>query len=147
VTDLPKITPRPTVKPGKRKPLTRAEVITLCWRQADIFLIRGFGPVAGIACGCGCREELKINCVDEHITPRENLPAGKADALSNRALYNPECAKRKTQTDAGLIAKNRRVRGERGSQVARQKKAKRKIVSRGFDRSKTRGFDGKVRER
>lgn len=53
------------------------------------------------------------------------------------------CHKIKTRSDIKAISKVKRIR----KREAGETKAKRKIQSRGFDRTKTRGFDGKTRDR
>lgn len=94
----------PAHKPAK--PLTRAQVIEIAQRQSG----------NAVKCGCGCGEPLKPKCIDEHMTPRETLPADVCDLIGNRALLNPECAKRKTVGDQAVIGHWRRVRGESGQQ-------------------------------
>lgn len=61
-------------KPGKRRALNRVQIITLVARQ-------------NLRCGCGCGDPLDPVCIDEHIVPRETLPADRADDLDNRALF------------------------------------------------------------
>lgn len=134
-------------KPGKRKPLNRVQIITLVARQ-------------NLLCGCGCGERLDPVCIDEHIVPRETLPADRADHIDNRALFNVECSKAKTVNDQAVIGHWRRARGDSGQAKRRKErgpllKSTRKIPSRlgggiqgrGFDKRLTKGFDGKVRER
>ena len=122
---------RPAVVIDKRKPLTRREVIQLMLDQEG-------------RCGCGCGEKLQPmteGVIDEHVIPlgiREN-----ANELANRALYRKPCAAKKTPGDQSAIAKCKRI-------VARTegtRRARKPIASRGFDKSQTRGFDGKVRLR
>ena len=137
-------------KPGPRKPLTRVQILQLAIRQK-------------LLCGCGCGAPLEPVCIDEHMVPRETLPADRCDHIDNRALLNPPCAKAKTKKDQAVIGHWRRARGDSG-QVKRRKEKGSQIQSRGFgrlpegrdpkrwqsagfDRSKTRGFNGKVRER
>lgn len=110
---LPKLPVREKIGPGKRKPLTRAQVIMLCIRQIDAGMVR---------CGCGCKAPLKPKCIDEHIIARDTLGPELADRIDNRALYNPECSKSKTVVDAGIVARFRAIRGERGSQRAKREK-------------------------
>ena len=50
----PKVLP----KPGKRKPLTRAQIIEIAQRQSG----------NAIPCGCGCGKVLRPKCVDEHLS-------------------------------------------------------------------------------
>lgn len=122
---------REPVKLDKRKPLTRRETIQLMLDQEG-------------RCGCGCGVKLDPmgeGVIDEHVIPlgiREN-----ANELANRALYRKPCAARKTPGDQSAIAKCKRL-------VARQegtRRARKAIPSRGFDKTQTRGFDGKVRPR
>jgi 5-methylcytosine-specific restriction endonuclease McrA len=75
----------------------------------------------------------------DHILPRDLN--GKT-VLANLQLICVPCHSAKTtQRDRPMIDKARRIRTK---PVA---KPKRPINSPGFDKSKTRGFDGKVRER
>lgn len=53
------------------------------------------------------------------------------------------CHKAKTKADVKKIAKVKRIQKKARGET----KKKRKIAGRGFDKSKTRGFDGKVRDR
>lgn len=112
-----------------RRPLTRREVIELAVRQ-------------GGRCGCGCGEKLdamREGVIDEHRIPLE-LTGG--NELENRALFRKPCADKKTKVDAGNIAKAKRLAGETCT-TSRS----RPIQSRGFDKSRSRGFDGRVRPR
>jgi hypothetical protein len=137
-------------QPQKRKPLTRREFATLILAQEG-------------RCGCGCGKKLQADrIIDEHLTPLDSLGS---NALENRALYDRDCAKRKTKTDRAARDKGRRIRGEvgqgpkrpipsrpliqthRSEDPKRWQAAGRKIQSRGFDRTKSKGFDGKIRER
>ena len=61
-------------------------------------------------------------CIDEHMVPRETLPADKADHIDNRALVNKPCAKAKTVKDQAVIGHWRRVRQESGQ--AKRRKAR-----------------------
>lgn len=107
---IPKLYVRESVAPGKRKPLTRAQVVFLVIRQHA-------------KCGCGCGAPLDPECIDEHLVPRNSLPADRADLIDNRALFNKPCARRKTdEIDAGIVAKNRRRRGVGARQVAKRER-------------------------
>lgn len=133
---IPKLRPVEYPELHKRRPLTK-------WEFATLFLSQ-----LGKCAKCGCRLEMgKVR--DEHLTA---LHLGGGNELSNRALWCLDCTKPKDRSDKKLIAKGRRIRGESGQLARRRKngpslKSGRKLVSRGFDRSKSRGFDGKVRER
>jgi len=122
-------------KPGPRKPLTRAQTITLCIRQK-------------LLCGCGCGRALVPICIDEHIVPRETLPADRCDHIDNRALYNPTCAATKTVEDQAVIGHWRRARGDSGQAKRRKErggsmiKSASKIQSRGFNKTLRRRMDG-----
>ena len=115
----------------KRKPLTRAEFGQLMIDQEG-------------KCDCGCGEKLQPmteGVIDEH---RVALALGGTNDLTNRHLFRKPCARRKTdQKDTPAIAKVKRI-------VAREdgtRRPRKPIPSPGFDTSKTRGFDGKVRSR
>lgn len=112
----------------KRKPLTRAETLYLCIAQSG-------------RCGCGCGKKLDPiteGVIDEHLIALELT--GSND-LKNRSLFRKPCAVEKTKQDRTDIAKCKRLAGETGNAPKRQ------IASRGFDRSMTKGFDGKIRPR
>jgi hypothetical protein len=123
---FPKV-PKPELdEPGPRKPLTK-------FQYATIFLDQ-----QGKCFSCG--EKLQGGkVIDEHLVPRETLPADRCDALENRRLFCASCAKKKTVGDQAVIAKSRRVRGERGSQVAKRKirgpsiQGRKEIATRGFE--------------
>jgi len=91
----------------KRRPLTRAEIITLAVEQAG-------------RCGCGCGEKLdavREGVIDEHLIA---LELTGANDLSNRALYRKPCAVKKTKADAAAIAKCKRIAGETGQGPRRE---------------------------
>lgn len=112
-----------------RRALTRRETIEIAVRQ-------------GGKCGCGCGHRLNAlteGVIDEHVLP---LILGGTNDLTNRALWRKPCAVAKTKADRTADAKVKRLREETcAGEPAR------KIQSRGFDKSKSRGFDGKVRDR
>ena len=126
-----------------RKALTRTETILLCQRQAQ-------GP---ILCGCGCGEPLdpvKERVVDEHVIPRKLVEEGseaERDVIENRRFYRWPCALKKTKADLAQIAKADRQAGETGQRARRDRRGSGLIKSRGFDKTKSKGFDGKVRDR
>jgi hypothetical protein len=132
-----------------RKALTRTEIILICQRQAQ-------GP---ILCGCGCGEPIEPaneGVIDEHVLPRRLTEIGheaERDVLENRSFWRKPCAKRKTEEDLARIAKARRQGQEVGQQARRKArggssiKGNRSIPSRPFPKDKSRGFDGKVRDR
>ena len=129
--------PKQLPKPGPRKPLTRVQILQLAIRQK-------------LLCGCGCGEALNPVCIDEHMVPRETLPADRCDHIDNRALLNPPCAKAKTKGDQAVIGHWRRARGDSG-QVKRRKarggsmiKSAGRLQSRGFQKGLRRKFSGKV---
>jgi len=107
----------------KRKRLTKA-------RRAEILSNQG-----GLCVVWGCTETRGL--IEEHSTPftwTGELP----DQLMCEAHH-----KEKTRLDIGKIAKVKRIR----KKAAGETKQKRPIKSRGFDKTKTKGFDGKVRDR
>lgn len=126
-TSLPfsPLAPRELPKPGARKPLSKFDFASLFLEQGGKCYICGGKLVRG-------------QIIDEHIFPREALPADRADAMENRKLACKPCAKAKTVGDAAIIAKGRGVRGERGSQRAkRQARGGGSIKSRPFAKGKT----------
>ena len=74
----------------------------------------------------------------DHVQRLDAL--GKHEPDNWQALCVP-CHADKTRTDNREAKKGRRIRGDNKPRV------KKAIPSRGFDRTKTRGFNGKVRER
>lgn len=78
--------------------------------------------------------------IDEHILP---VDLGGSNDLSNRELRCVPCARAKTREDRKRIDKARRLRRTEAGDV----RPKRKIVGPGFDKTKSRGFDGRVRAR
>jgi len=110
-----------------RRPLSRRDTIELAVRQ-------------GGRCGCGCGgklDALSEGVIDEHVIP---LARGGSNDLENRALWRKPCAVEKTKGDRTADAKVKRLRGETcAGEPAR------KLQGRGFDKTRTRGFDGKIR--
>ncbi len=126
---LPKLRTPQLDKPGPRKPLTRVQILQIAIRQK-------------LLCGCGCGAQLEPECIDEHMVPRETLPADRCDHIDNRALLNKPCAKAKTVGDQAIIGHWRRVRGDSG-QAKRRKarggssiKSNSEIKSRPFQKGK-----------
>lgn len=117
-----------------RKPLTKKQRAELALRQNGL-------------CGCLCGEKLdhaRDGVIDEHVIP---LALGGSNDLSNRQLWRKPCAMEKTKADVRSIAKSKRMGGEHGQQARRKKENYRPMPSRGFYKTVTRGFDGKVRKR
>lgn len=115
----------------KRKPLSRRESLQLMLDQNG-------------RCGCGCGVKLDPmgeGVVDEHVIPLEIRE--QANALDNRSLYRKPCAARKTKGDITTIAKVKRIE----ARLNGTRRPRKPIPSPGFDTSRTRGFDGKVRSR
>ena len=131
--------PKELPKPGPRKQLSKHE-------YAELFLAQ-----MGKCFRCSVRL-AKGNVIDEHMVPRETLPAETCDDLENRKLFCKPCAKEKTVGDQAIIAHGRHVRGETGQRARRERRGhgsikapavsglskdargyvKRKISSRGF---------------
>jgi hypothetical protein len=112
----------------KRKPLTRAEVLTLCIAQQG-------------RCGCGCGVHLDPigeGVIDEHVIA---LELTGPNALTNRKLYRKPCAKAKTaKHDAPAIAKAKRI----AARIDGTRRARKPIPNRPFDTTRTKKFDGSV---
>ena len=86
-----------------------------------------------------CREKVSLgNYAIDHIQAIDHLGA---HSLENWQLLCTPCHAVKTASDVKASAKGRRIRGETGNGH------KQPIRSRGFDKTRTKGFDGKVRER
>ena len=122
---------RPPVPIEPRRPLTRREALQLMLDQNG-------------RCKCGCGEKLQPlseGIIDEH---RVALALGGTNDLSNRELWRKPCAKVKTATkDAPAIAKAKRL----AARIDGTRRERKPIPSRGFDKSVSKGFDGKVRPR
>lgn len=108
---------------AKRSSLTRNERIAMAKRQG----LRCFTP------GCGGEAEIA-----EHFTPVAMGNDQKPDCL-----LCIDCARAKTKRDVASIAKVKRIRKREAGETRKKKP----IPSRGFDKTKTKGFDGKVRDR
>ena len=95
-------------KPGPRVPLSKFEfAVKFLEQQGRCYLCNGK------------LERGKI--IDEHDPPRETMPAAICDNLEFRKLACRACAKAKTVADQGVIAKQRRIRGEKGQRARRAK--------------------------
>jgi hypothetical protein len=80
--------------------------------------------------------------IDEHLRALALLGT---NALENRALYRKPCARKKTdEQDTPRIAKAKAQGGETGQYARRQKRGHGSIQSRGFDKTRTKRFDGSV---
>lgn len=126
-------------QPVERVPLSK-------WQFAMLFLQQ-----QGKCAKCATKLE-RGNTIDEHLQPLDHLGGNE---LSNRALYCKPCATVKTKTDLAASWKGKRLRGEVGNGPKRKLQSRNDLGSRkmgvwpkrAFDKSKSRGFDGKVRER
>jgi 5-methylcytosine-specific restriction endonuclease McrA len=99
--------------PKKRKPLTTKQ------------RVEQFQLHKGKCCICGMQIMVGSKWIDEHELALELL--GSND-MSNRGIAHLACAKVKTKTDMGLIAKAKR----REAKHIGAKRPKKKIQSRGF---------------
>lgn len=90
----------------------------------------------------GCAADLRH--VRWDIDHRIALELGGRHEIANwQPLCVDPCHRLKTKKDVKAIAKSRRIRKrEAGETITRNP-----IRSRGFDKSRSRGFDGRVRER
>lgn len=121
------LAPKALPKPGPRKPLSKFDFATKFLEQAGRCYL--------------CSEKLvRGQIIDEHDPPRETMPAEICDELRFRKLACKACAKAKTANDQGIIAKGRRLRGERGSQRARRERNGPQIVGRNEFRNKPKGY-------
>lgn len=103
-------------------------------------------------CVCGKCDGLKLRpgeIHEQHDPPYELMKDTEGYDGKPNKLFTRECHENITRTEDGpRIVKARHQAGGKGSQIAKRKnKSYRSIQSRGFDKSLTRGFDGKVRAR
>ena len=113
-----------------RKPLSKFEFAQLILEQQGL-------------CGCGCGEKIILAprmTRDEHL---HQLATGGSNDLKNRSIWRPECVDVKNRSDAHARKKGRSLL----KTTKKSQRPKKKIQSRGFDKTKTKGFDGKVRAR
>lgn len=106
------------------------------------------------ACACGCGRPLGRRFVAEHLIPVAIGNTAKPDCL-----LREDCAALKTKGDLKDIWRAKRRAGEAGQAARRSRRIAagkpssliRAHISglqgRGFDKARTRGFDGKVRKR
>lgn len=120
---------------AKRAHLTEREWKAMFTRQDGI-------------CGCGCGVALDVSegIIAEHVFDLVSLGnAGKPDSL-----YRKPCAKAKTNGPRGDItwaAHIKRLAFKRTQADDREAAGGSRMRSRGFDKTKTRGFDGRVKDR
>jgi len=99
-------------------------------------------------CSCGCNEELREGETDEEHSVPFYFTGAPPDAIMLRGHHIAKTAK-----DKGDIAKAKRRAGITGQQARRArngpklKSPKRKMQGPQFDKTLTKGFDGKVRKR
>lgn len=104
----------------------------------------------GYLCGCGCEKKISDDGsmeIGEHVW----IYVAWGNEAKPDSLWLPACSALKTPNDLRRIAKAKRQRGETGQQARRaRRKAEGRaalIQNRGFDKTRTRGFDGVVRAR
>jgi len=85
--------------------------------------------------GCGKRIPYRQDYEYDHEIPRE---ISGDDSIANMRPYCITCHKVKTASDARLIAKGRRIRGEKGRRNPNRKPRK-KIPSRPWPKRRTEG--------
>jgi 5-methylcytosine-specific restriction endonuclease McrA len=119
---------RPRVVVEKRKPLTAKERALLAFMQDGM-------------CGCGCGRRLRPPIWDEHIIP---LALGGSNEMFNRSLWLRECSLAKTHGKSGDIARTAKAKRLAGETCTGPK---RKVHSKGFDRSIRRKMNGTVEKR
>lgn len=117
----------------KRPAMTKARRARI-WMRDD-----GLCYLCGLKIGLGEAYDI------EHVIP---WALSFDDSDENLKLAHKEgCHKDKSRKDVKAIAKAKRMAGEHGQQARRKKENYRPMPSRGFDKTVTRGFDGKVRKR
>lgn len=102
----------------------------------------------------GCKIKPRHGWEYDHII--ELWEGGTNDAANFQAFGSArdcKCHVKKTRAAAARRAKMRRLRGETGQRARRERRGhssiqgRKEIAGRGFNKAKTRGFDGKVRDR
>lgn len=117
----------------KRPAMTKARRAKI-WMRDD-----GLCYLCGLKIGLGEAYDI------EHVIP---WALSFDDSDENLKLaHKGTCHSLKTKTDVKSIAKAKRMAGEHGQQARRKKENYRPMPSRGFDKTVTRGFDGKVKPR
>lgn len=133
---IPKLREVELPKPEKRRSFTA--------RQVAAVFIKYEGRCAK------CAEKVALDGYQiDHIQP---LSALGTHELANWQLLCTYCHTGKTKRDNFEAKKSARLRGEAGQQKRRRErgssiKGRSEIKSRGFNKTKSRGFDGKVRDR
>lgn len=88
-------------------------------------------------CGCGCGERLEAGKVDEE----HSIPVAFDGPAKPDSLWRRDCHKRKTKIDIKAIAKTNRIQKKlKGAWRPNRKK----IPSRGFDKSLSKKLSGEV---
>lgn len=127
--------PEPDYSVEKRRPLTKKRRETMTIEQGGL-------------CGCGCGGVLDHDgegTIDEHLRA---LGFFGTNARENRALWRKPCSDAKTYTaDLPAMAKADAQGGKTGQYARRQRRGRSLIQGGGFDKTKTKGVNGKVRER
>lgn len=99
----------------------------------------------GICYLCGEKVTLGAPWDVEHVIPWALAFDDSDENL--KVAHKAGCHAAKTKKDVARIAKALRQRGEKGQQARRKKANYRPMPSRPFDKTVTRGFDGKIRRR
>lgn len=93
-------------------------------------------------CGCGCGLKLEAGQIDEEHSIA--LAAGGQNPKPD-SLWRRDCHRKKTKNDRKAIKKINHVTGKTGrNKIGRKKK---KIQSKGFDKSLSKSLSGIVRKR
>jgi 5-methylcytosine-specific restriction enzyme A len=114
--------------PEKRRYLSKADKSAVRLRQ-------------DFHCACGCGKPLTGAIEYDHELA---LDLGGTNDLSNFRALMADCHREKSKADAKLIAKGRRIRRKAAGTFNVNRK---RLVSRGFQKSFRRKMDGSVVER
>lgn len=88
-------------------------------------------------CACGCGIPIDDSAEADHIT---ELALGGEDCVTNLQMLRPECHKAKTAERIRMIRKADRIKRKAEGKI----KLKRKIASRGFNKSLRKLMNGTV---
>jgi hypothetical protein len=104
------------------------------------------GTVYGLEPETRCGASLEAGSEVDHY-PMAATDDG-SDTLENAVVCCKSCHRFKTSHyDVPMQAKGRRIRIKNGMQESRRTRPRPKMRSKGFDTTKTRGFDGRVKAR
>jgi len=104
---------------------------------------------AGGMCGCGCGTPVPVSgpgVIYEHTIPFWMRPDLDDDG-PNVKPYATDHSAAKTNGKDGDLSRIAKTKRQKAKNEGTWRKSGHKLQGRGFDKTRTRGFDGKVRDR